>query len=383
MKIDIVVVAAGKGTRFAGDKIFYEVFGRPLIFYTLANLFRAHRFRKKILVLNESGIERAEKELVPNFPDLEIVKGGAERTHSVLNGVKRAESDYVLIHDGARPFVPQKVVKNVIRALVGWPAVTPAEPVRDTLKNFEGDFVFKSVPRSELKSIQTPQGFERELILETLEIAAEEGVVYTDETTLVEELKGIKTKFVAGSPLNFKVTFREDMELVERILMKNLRVGFGFDIHRFEEGRKMVLGGVELPLPYGLKGHSDGDAVTHAVIDALLGASGLGDIGEWFPDTDEKYKDIKSTILLEKVIEEMTGKGFYPVNLDIVVVTEKPKIVKFKEEIVKNLGKILKMPSSKISLKGKTAEKMGFVGREEGLAVMATTLVMEVGNETS
>ncbi len=383
MKVDIVVVAAGVGSRFAGDKIFYEIFGKPLIFYTLKNLFDSWNFENKILVLNAGNIEKGKKLLLPFFPDLKIVTGGEERTHSVLNGVNEAVSPYVLIHDGARPLIPSFVVRNVIGALDGWPSVTPAEPVRDTLKNFEGEFVFHTIDRSSLKAVQTPQGFNRELILKALEKTLEEGIVYTDETTLIEELEGIKTKFVKGSPLNFKVTYREDIEMVRRMLRDNIRVGTGFDIHRFEKGRKMILGGVEIPCEVGLYGHSDADALTHAIIDALLGASGLGDIGELFPDTDMRFKDIKSTILLEKVVNLLNDRGFFVVNVDAVVITEKPKLLNYKAKIVENLAKILRISCSKVSIKGKTAEKMGFVGREEGLAVIANALVLEVKNENS
>lgn len=380
MKVDIVVVAAGSGRRFGKDKIFFDLFGRPLVFYTLKNLFSAFEFERKILVLNPGKIEEGRKKLLPFFQDLIIVPGGKERTHSVLNGVKKTLSEYVLIHDGARPFVPTDVVKRVIGSLKSHPAVTPAEPVRDTIKYYEGEFVFKTLDRSGLKSIQTPQGFERKLILSALEYALREGLVYTDETTLVEEF-GIKTKYVSGNPLNFKITYREDMEMAEKILSSNLRTGVGFDIHRFAEGRKMILGGIEIPCEFGLAGHSDGDALTHAVIDALLGATGISDIGELFPDTDEKYRDVKSTDLLVQVVDLINSRGFFPVNVDAVVITEKPKILQYRERIVENLAGILKIPTDRVSVKGKTAEKMGFVGRKEGLAVIANALVVEVKNE--
>ncbi len=380
MKVDIVVVAAGSGSRFGRDKIFYDLYGKPLIFYTLRNLFSAYRFERKILVLNPRKIEEGKKKLLPFFPDLVFVPGGSERTHSVLNGVRETKSDFVLIHDGARPFVPARVVRGVIDALRTWQAVTPAEPVRDTIKYFEGEFVFKTLDRSDLKSIQTPQGFERKLILSALEKAVNEGLIYTDETTLIEEA-GLKAKFVPGSPLNFKITYGEDIKMAEKILSSHLRTGIGFDIHKFEKSRKMILGGIEIPCEFGLAGHSDGDALTHAIIDALLGASGLGDIGELFPDTDEKFKDIRSTILLEQVLALMEEKGFFPVNVDAVVITEKPKILKYRDRIVKNLSGILKISEDRISIKGKTAEKMGFIGRKEGLAVIANALVMEVKNE--
>ncbi len=379
MKVDIVVVAAGSGSRFGQDKIFFELYGKPLVFYTLHNLFSSYHFEKKILVLNPRKISEGEKKLYPFFPDLVIVEGGNERTISVLNGVRESVSDYVLIHDGARPFVPSHVVENVVKALRDWYAVTPAEPVRDTVKYHEGEFVIRTLDRSSLKSIQTPQGFRRDIIRSALEDALHEGLIYTDETTLIEE-RGLKAKFVPGSPLNFKITYEEDVKMAERILSSNLRSGIGFDIHRFSKGRRMVLGGVDIPCEYGLAGHSDGDALTHAIIDALLGASGLGDIGELFPDSDERFRDIRSTILLERVVSLMEGRGFFPVNIDAVVITERPKILKYRDGIVKNLSRILRIPENRVSVKGKTAEKMGFVGRKEGLAVIANALVMEVKN---
>ncbi len=383
MNVDVVVVAAGIGSRFEGDKIFYEIFGKPLIFYTLQNLLNAWDFVNKILVLNPANLERGKRLLLPFFPDLKIVKGGEERTHSVLNGVNASSSPYVLIHDGARPFIPASIVHSVISALENSPSVTPAEPVRDTLKNFDGEFVYHTVDRSSLKAVQTPQGFRRELIARALRETLKEGIVYTDETTLIEELEGVRTKFVEGSPLNFKVTYRKDIELVERMLASNIRIGTGFDIHKYEKGRKMILGGVEIPCDVGLYGHSDGDALTHAIIDALLGASNLGDIGQLFPDTDTQFKDVKSTILLEKVVNLLHDNGYYTVNIDAVVIAEKPKLLKYKSEIAENLARILRISPSKVSIKGKTAERMGFIGRKEGLAVIANALILEVKNEDS
>jgi len=376
--VSAVIVAAGKGKRFGKDKIFFNIAGRPLIFWTLLKFEELEEVDEIILVLSKENLARGE-ELKQHFRKLShIVPGGKERGDSVFNGLKNTKGGRVLIHDGARPLVSSQLIKRVIKELEQYPAVVPCTRIPDTLKNLEGNKVQGVVDRNSIVVIQTPQGFKRDLIFEAYKRALKEKKYFTDDSSLLEDVLGIKSQCIAGEKNNIKITYEEDIKLLEAYLMKEskLRIGIGFDSHRLVEGRKLFIGGVEIPSLKGALGHSDGDALIHAIIDAILGASGQKDIGVLFPDTDDKYKNINSIVLLEKV-REIIEKKFVILNIDSIVKLERPKISEYIPKMKKKIAEALKIPEERINIKGKTGEKTGPVGEGKIIEAQAVCLLQK------
>ena len=296
-----------------------------------------------------------------------IVCGGSERQESVYNALqevnrKRPGVEYVLIHDGARPYVNEETVLGVIKAAAENGAAAACVAMKDSVRKTFGDKSI-SVDRNDYFAVQTPQGFKKSYLIEAYDKALKEGYRGTDDASLVERA-GYEVKVVDGDYQNIKITTREDLPVESR-------VGTGFDVHRFETGRNLILGGVKIPYENGLAGHSDADVLLHALMDALLGAAALGDIGVHFPDTDDRYKGISSLILLSKV-RELLNENFYSIgNVDITVIAQKPKISPYTEEMKSNISSVLKIEKNRINIKGTTTEKLGFTGRGEGIAAEA------------
>ena len=258
----------------------------------------------------------------------------------------------------------------------------PGMPLRETTKVVRSGSIVETLDRATLQSAQTPQAFRRDLLLQAYGLVDPERVA-TDDATLVERL-GHEVRVVEGESQNVKITTPQDLEWAEwflsrkegrRTATRRLRVGQGFDVHRLEKGRKLILGGVPIPFECGLRGHSDADVLTHAIIDALLGASARGDIGRLFPDTDSRYENISSLVLLERVRKLLDDLGAEIVNLDAVLVAQSPKLAPHVEEIVERLACVLRLAPEEISLKATTTEHLGFVGRQEGMAAQAVVLI--------
>lgn len=374
VKCSAVVLAAGAGKRFGGPKHLALLAGRPVFHWSL-RAFQAHpEVGEIILVLPEAEITSAG-ELRGVFPKISaIVPGGPERTDSARSGVSASRGEYVLIHDAARPLVSRDLISRVIKALQGHPAAAPALPVRDTIKRKRGEFMVGGLDREGLCRVQTPQGFKRDLIAEAYEKAF---ASTTDDTTLLEATLGIPSLMVPGDESNIKITAREDLAIADRLLGRR-RAGFGWDAHPFRKGRPLILGGVELDYEKGLYGHSDGDALCHAVIDALLGASGLGDIGKHFPDTDPKYRGANSLSLLRETVAMLEERDFLAESLDVTVVIAEPKLGPYTERITSNLASALGISPELVSVKAKSGNKLGFAGEGRGCEVYAIAVVREL-----
>ena len=251
---------------------------------------------------------------------------------------------------------------GVIKAAAENGAAAACVAMKDSVRKTFGDKSI-SVDRNDYFAVQTPQGFKKSYLIEAYDKALKEGYRGTDDASLVERA-GYEVKVVDGDYQNIKITTREDLPVESR-------VGTGFDVHRFETGRNLILGGVKIPYENGLAGHSDADVLLHALMDALLGAAALGDIGVHFPDTDDRYKGISSLILLSKV-RELLNENFYSIgNVDITVIAQKPKISPYTEEMKSNISSVLKIEKNRINIKGTTTEKLGFTGRGEGIAAEA------------
>ena len=318
-----------------------------------------------------------------------VTAGGDARQDSVRNGLQQLSpsSEIVAIHDAARPLVTQETIASSIEAAQSDGAAIAAVPVIDTIKSSEdGRFISSTLDRSKLYAVQTPQTFKRDIIESAYERAYADGYCGTDDASLVERL-GLPVRIVLGSYENIKVTTPTDITIVEA-LMKSAtrnpqsaitRVGHGYDIHRFAPGRKLFLGGVEFPGEEGLLGHSDADVLLHAVIDALFGAAGAGDIGRHFPDTDPAYKDIRSTDLLSKAGRIIIGMGWRVGNIDVTVIAERPKIAKHAPAMQQNIAGALGISPEQISVKGKTAEHLGPIGEGLGIECHAVALLFPAG----
>ena len=374
-KIAAIIAAAGLGRRMGSDvpKQYLKIGGEPILLKTLHAFCSAPYIDYIFIVTNKDYIPYClqMKEDYRLDKVVSVVEGGKERQDSVyqvLQEVNRCRPgvEYVLVHDGARPFVSQETIDYVVQAAAGVGAAIACVPVKNSIRRGEGESSY-NVERKNLYSVQTPQGFKKSILMEAYEQAFSDGYYGTDDASLVERI-GQPVELVMGQYDNIKITTKEDMPMESRI-------GTGFDVHRLTEGRPLILGGVEIPFEKGLLGHSDADVLIHALMDALLGAAALGDIGRHFPDNDPQYKDISSMKLLEKV-KKLIDEEFYGIsNVDITVMAERPKIKSYIDDMTEKIGEALEIDKSKINIKGTTTEKLGFVGREEGIAAQAVCLL--------
>ena len=370
-----LIPAAGSGARFGRgvNKVFCEVAGRPILAHTLAVFESCEAVDELIVIVGEREVEPA-RELVGRFgfrKVREIVAGGAHRQDSVANGLKEVTGDVVAIHDAARPLVTREIIERSIHEAARSGACIAAVPVIDTIKSVADGAVTGTIDRRDLYAVQTPQTFLTDLIREGYERALADGFHATDDAALVERL-GKRVTVVPGSYDNIKITTPADLEFASvKLGGGEVRTGIGYDVHALVEGRKLVLGGVEFEFEKGLAGYSDADVVLHAIMDALLGAASLGDIGRHFPDSDPQYKGISSLKLLERMRGLLSDAGWQVLNVDAVVICERPRIAPLAAEMAQRISGCLKIDPSRVSVKGTTTEGLGFTGRGEGIACQA------------
>jgi len=303
-----------------------------------------------------------------------LVVGGTTRQESVYAGLCALPrtAQFVLIHDGARPFVSPALIRRVLATTREYGACFPGVGLSDTVYEAQDGRLSKVLSRGNLVAVQTPQGFRRELIVQAHETAKARGITATDDAALVSAMGG-SVVVAEGDPENFKLTTPGDIARFRGPSVT--RVGFGMDVHRLMEGRKLVLGGVEIPYSLGLMGHSDADVLIHAVMDALLGAAGLGDIGQHFPDSDECYRDAASLDLLATVVSMLEARGARPLHVDVTLLLEAPKIAPYRDAIKKNLATKLRLSCSQVNIKATTNEGLGYVGEREGAVCYAVATV--------
>jgi 2-C-methyl-D-erythritol 4-phosphate cytidylyltransferase/2-C-methyl-D-erythritol 2,4-cyclodiphosphate synthase len=368
----ILVVAAGRGQRAGGDKPkqYQSVLGRPLLAWTVS-AFDGFPVR--------TVIHADDAKLYRNtLPDGQgPILGGATRQESVRLGLEALAADppeRVLIHDAARPF-PGEAVQRVIAALDHTPGAIAAVPVSDTLKRGVDGTATAGPDRANLWRAQTPQGFRFADILAAHRAAA--GLDLTDDAAVAERA-GLKVALVEGSEDNFKVTHPADFARAEALLLarhQDIRTGAGFDAHAFAEGRRLMLGGVEIPHSHGMAGHSDADVALHAIIDALLGAIGDGDIGRHFPPSDNRWKGEDSATFLRFAGERVRAKGGIVAHVDLTIICEAPKIAPHAAAMQARIAEVLNITPDRVSVKATTTERMGFTGRREGIAAQAVATV--------
>ena len=392
MRVSAVIAAGGQGTRVGGDapKQLQDLGGKTLLSMAIKPFDECRRVDEIVIVLPETVAERESAVRIQIDTPLRLVSGGSRRQDSVALGVDNVckDADVVLVHDAARPFCTVSLIEKVIDATIEAGAVVPAIQAIDTVKkadviDTEGvRFVEVTLPRDQIYLAQTPQGFALDVLKNAVELGRS-GVKATDEAVLVER-NGHAVRLVEGDMGNFKVTTPDDLQRVRDRIRSDLfgdaprtRVGFGYDSHRMVAGRRLVLGGIEIPHKCGLDGHSDADAVCHAVTDAVLGAVAAGDIGQHFPDTDPQWKDVSSIELLRKAVDVVSGLGFCVGNVDVVVIAEQPRIGPHVQAMADRLSRTLGVATDLVSIKGKTAEGMDSVGRGEAIVVHAVATVVQ------
>ncbi len=366
-----VIVAAGSGKRFgsAVPKQFVELAGRKVIDWSV-DAFRAIPAVDRIVVVTPPYGGDAPAYFWTPPSGVVVVPGGARRQDSVFSGVIAAEgSEFVLVHDAARPMVSGGLIERVMQGTVAVGAAIPVIPVRDTIKTVSGRSVIEeTVPREWLRLSQTPQGFRRKELIAVLESAGD----VTDESMAMEEA-GREVLAVPGDPLNIKITSPGDHLILESLAASRTesRSGLGLDFHPFDDDVPLVLGGCRIRSERGLAGHSDGDAVLHAVIDALLSASRLGDVGVHFPPGGIRWKDADSSVLLEHVADMVGNDGWWVRQLDVTVVADEPRISPMRNEVIRRMAEILRIPPDRIWVKGTTTNSLGDIGRGKGLGCIA------------
>jgi len=365
LDVTLIVLCAGNSSRFEhkAKKQWLRIDDEPLWLYVTKRLNSFAKF-DKIIVTSHAN----EVNYMKNFSDDFIyVTGGNTRQESIENSLKEVTTSHVMITDVARSCVPEEVINNLLKEKNNADCIVPILNVSDTVIYEE-----KTINRDNVKLIQTPQLSNTN----TLKKALDTNIEFTDDSSAIKAIKG-KIKYVQGSLNSKKLTFGDELKDITCLKepSNNFFTGTGFDTHQFEDNRKMFLGGIHIPCDYGFKAHSDGDVLIHSVIDAILGAIGAGDIGEFFPDTDDKYKGIDSKVLLEEIITFMENVGYELINVDLTIIAQQPKINPHKFDIKSSLAKLLGIQKQFVNIKATTAEKMGFIGRAEGVAVQSIATV--------
>jgi len=386
-RVSAILAAGGLGVRLGGGhpKQFLEIDGRSILEWSVAALATHPGVSEVVVALPEAHLEPPPACLTRSWPcPVRVVAGGARRQDSVARAFEAVSdsADVVLVHDAARPFVGAGLISAMIEAAVDAGAAIPAVRAVDTVKigrEAPGRmWVASTVPREDVHLAQTPQAFTRQVLAQAIAAGAG-GDTATDEAGLVERMGG-RVAIVPGEPTNVKITTASDLEHARRRTSPPVpRIGTGYDLHRLVPGRPLILGGVRVPFDLGLDGHSDADIVCHAVTDAVLGAAALGDIGRLFPDTDAAWKDADSVALLTTAVARVGEAGYRVGNVDVTVIAQRPKLLPHVPAMRERLAQALGVDVAAVSVKGKTNEGMGWIGRGEGIACIAVATLVRAG----
>ncbi len=389
LSITAIVPAAGVGSRMKADrpKQYLLLNGKTVLEHTIEQLLAFPLVNKVVVAITDGD---------PYFPELTLVhdnrvirvSGGKERADSVLSGLSYVQehqlSEWVMVHDAARPCIRHsdidKLIAEVIPEHIGG---ILASPVRDTMKHAtQAQCIETTIDRSVLWHALTPQLFTTELLYSALQTGLDKNLSITDESSAIE-LMGYQPKLVQGRADNLKITQPEDLDLAEFYLQKNekgnqiMRIGHGFDVHKFGGEGPVIIGGVSVPYEQGLIAHSDGDVALHALCDALLGAIAEGDIGRHFPDTDDKWKGADSRALLRDVYRRVKEKGFVLGNADVTIIAQAPKMAPHIQAMCNAIAEDLETELDNVNVKATTSERLGFTGRKEGIACEAVVLLVK------
>ena len=364
-----IILAAGESKRFKSKlpKPYYIYKGKPLFLHSIDKAKKTKKFKKIILVINKK-----HKKFLNNISlkNIKIINGGKNRSESSLKALKSIKNNRiskVFIHDAARPNFSFKLISNLFKALKKNICVVPVIKTNNSVK-FKDKNKLINLDRNKIFLTQTPQAFNYK---DLLKLQKKTNLKITDDANLFIQANK-KVKFISGEINNSKITLKTDV-----IENKNLKYGIGFDVHRLSPKRNLYLGGVKIPSKLGTLGHSDGDPVLHAVTDSILGACNMGDIGEKFSDKNNKYKNVRSTILLKKIVDDIKLKNYSINNIDINIITQTPKISKYKNKMIQLISNICEISKNQINIKGKTTEKLGLIGKEKAIASEVITSVIK------
>lgn len=390
MHVSAIIAAGGRGSRFGGaqPKQLQPLAGVPILKRTVDAFLQGYAFDEVLVAV--------PADLAANPPsyldDVIVVEGGERRQDSVANAFRAVapSSQVIVIHDAARPLVSASLIERTVAAAVEHGAAIAALQARDTVKRGDASRIIRgTLPREEIFLAQTPQAFRigvlRDALLRAEALAkagatASTAIDATDEAMLAEAA-GHHVHLVEGDPRNLKITTPDDLEMAERLLGASrlpaaMRIGNGYDLHRLVAGRPLILGGVRIPSDRGLKGHSDADAVCHAVTDAILGAASAGDIGRHFPDTDPAFEGANSIELLTRAVAVVHVAGYAVSNVDVVVIAQRPKLSPYVDAMRASLAGALGIDAQQVSVKGKTNEGVDSTGAGEAIAVHAVALLV-------
>jgi len=379
MSFSLIILAGGESHRFDSDvpKPYQRIGGKSLIEINLLKAKTSKSIKEIVVVFNKKDKKRVKN---LKLKKIKLIKGGKNRQESTFNALKylakKERSLNVLIHDSARPNFSVKLLNLIIKNMKNYKAVIPTIKINDAIKQSIDSSKYQYVVSKNRKNLfltQTPQAFKLKEIYNLHKINKDKYL--DDDISLYMDLQNVK--FINGEKNNFKITDKLDLENMKNIYKSKMSVGLGFDVHRLVPDRKLFLAGLQIKSNLGTLGHSDGDPVLHAVTDAILGSCRMGDIGRIFSDKNKKYKNVRSTILLKKIINQIKVKGYFINNLDINIITQTPRIKKYKNKMIKNISKLCEIPESRINIKGKTTEKLGLIGKEKAIACEVITSVIK------
>ncbi len=369
---ELILACGGRSSRMNGEnKLLSLISGKPCIYRSCEPFCMFDEIKRVIVSAPEELFETYKSALSGIEKPILFVSAGKTRQQSVMNAVKAATEDIIMIHDGARPLVSHDEIKASLDDALRFGSSIVSTPMTETIRFLDGETSY-SPDRSKYYLIKTPQSFSRKLYLYALENVTGD---YTDDAQLLDSI-GITPHLTMGSRNNIKITVPEDLKMAEGLMSSgSIRIGHGYDVHRLVPDRKLILGGVEIPYKLGLLGHSDADVTTHALMDSLLGAAALGDIGKLFPDSDDKYKGADSIELLKEVCRVLKNNGYEIVNTDITVIAQKPKLSRYILTMRETLASAMGVDVNSVSVKATTEEGLGFTGTGEGIAAHAVSLI--------
>ncbi len=367
---ELILACGGKSVRMGRNKLLMDICGKPCILRACEAFGSCEYIRRIIISAPAELHDLYRKTLETIKTPITFVGGGDTRQQSVMNAVNEAKEDIIVIHDGARPLISPAVIERSIEDAYRFGSSIVCVPSKDTVRLDDGESSY-SPPRSGAYIVQTPQSFSRLLYLAACESVKGD---YTDDAQLLDAV-GVRPHITIGEYSNIKITTVEDIAMARSLIGGTPRIGHGYDVHRLSEGRELILGGVNIPYEKGLLGHSDADVLTHALMDALLGAAALGDIGKLFPDSDDSYKGADSIELLKRVVSLLRENGFGIVNADVTVIAQSPKLSPYIDDMRKRLSMAMEISCNAVSVKATTEERLGFTGSGEGIAAHAVAMI--------
>jgi 2-C-methyl-D-erythritol 4-phosphate cytidylyltransferase/2-C-methyl-D-erythritol 2,4-cyclodiphosphate synthase len=380
-----IILSGGTGNRFNSPlpKQLHTINNKSIIELSVEKFINVKLFDSIIVVSHKDLIKKTAK-LLP-YKNIFFTKGGMTRQESVFNGLKKADKfkpKNIIIHDAVRPFFSEKLIKELLNNLKNHDGVIPSVNIYDSIR-YDLKNNYKDVVRENLKLIQTPQAFKFKAIFEAHRKFKKNN--FTDDSLILYKLKN-NIKLIKGEPSNFKITTKEDLKFGELLIkgenyMQDIRVGSGFDVHKFKQGDHLIIFGVKLPFKKSLEGHSDADVGFHSIVDAILGALCMGDIGNHFPPNDIKWKNKPSIFFMKHAKDLLKKNNFIINNLDITLICEEPKVSRYKNKFIMSVSKALELNRKLINIKGTTTEQLGFLGRKEGIACQVSVTISKNGKK--